>query len=74
MQSYPANLDPAGDNWLALKAGPSLGARRLMKVGPNALFTPIDRSGVWLKVRLRSGEIGWVHGAYVGCCRTAPVN
>jgi hypothetical protein len=44
-----------------------------MKLGPNALFTVIDRSGVWLKVRLRSGEIGWVHAAYVGCCRTAPV-
>jgi hypothetical protein len=76
IQSYahPANLDPGGDNWLALKAAPSLSAPRIMKMGPDTLFMVIGRSSVWLQVRLRSGEIGWVQSAYVGCCRTAPVH
>lgn len=72
--SYPSRLDPAGDNWLALRSLPSgRDGVRLMKLGPEALFSVLGRQGPWLNVRLRTGEIGWVHGDYVGCCRQAPL-
>jgi hypothetical protein len=67
-------LDPRGDNWLALRSRPSAReGERLRKLGPEALFTVEGSQGIWLKVRLRSGETGWVHGDYVGCCRRAPL-
>ncbi|WP_036270569.1 caspase family protein [Methylobacterium sp. WSM2598] len=72
--SHPIRLDPSGDNWLALRSRPSASEGvRLMKLGPDALFTVLGRQGAWLNVRLRGGETGWVHGDYVGCCRRAPV-
>lgn len=70
---YPVGLDPNGDNWVALRSQPS-GATgvRLMKLGPGALFTLIGRpEGSWVNVRLRTGETGWVHRDFVGCCRVA---
>lgn len=71
--SHPKNLDPRGDNWVALRSEPSLTQGfRLMKLGPDALFTVIGRQGVWVNVRLRTGEMGWVHSNFVGCCRAAP--
>ncbi len=74
MFSHPIRLDPFGDNWVALRSQPSgsFGVR-LMKLGPDALFTVIGRRGVWVNVRLRTGETGWVHGDFVGCCRKATV-
>ncbi|WP_043747738.1 caspase family protein [Methylobacterium nodulans] len=72
--SHPVRLDPGGDNWLALRSRPSASEGvRLMKLGPDSLFTVLGRQGVWLNVRLRTGETGWVHGDYVGCCRRAPL-
>ncbi|GJD54674.1 caspase family protein [Methylobacterium dankookense] len=71
--SYPIGLDPSGDNWVALRSLPSGSAgTRLAKLGPNALFTVVGRQGAWVAVRLPSGQGGWVHGDYVGCCRRAP--
>lgn len=70
---YPVGLDPNGDNWVALRSQPS-GATgvRLMKLGPGALFTLIGApQGAWVNVRLRTGETGWVHRDFVGCCRVA---
>ena len=67
--SYVTGLNPRGDNWLALKAGPSLGATRLDKMGPNTLLTVIGRQGSWLHVRLRDGREGWAAEQYVACCR-----
>lgn len=71
--SYPINLDPSGDNWLALRSEPA-GNRgvRLMKMGPETLFTVIGQSGNWAHVRLRSGQTGWAYRSYIGCCRTGP--
>jgi hypothetical protein len=71
--SYPINLDPNGDNWLALRSEPD-GHRgvRLMKIGPETLFTVIGQSGNWVHIRLRSGQIGWAYKSYIGCCRSGP--
>ncbi|WP_407524729.1 caspase family protein [Methylobacterium oryzisoli] len=72
--NHPIMLDSRGDNWLALRSRPSAReGERLRKLGPEALFTVEGSQGLWLKVRLRTGETGWVHGDYVGCCRRAPL-
>jgi hypothetical protein len=68
--SYPVNLDPNGDNWLALRTEP--GGVRIMKMGPDTLFTVVGEQGHWAHVRLRTGETGWAGKAYIGCCVTAP--
>lgn len=72
--SHPIRLDPNGDNWVALRSQPSgREGVRILKLGPDALFTVIGRQGVWVNVRLRTGVTGWVHGDFVGCCRKATV-
>lgn len=72
--SYPVGLNPAGDNWVALRSLPSgTDGVRLARLGPDTLFTEIARSGGWVQVRLPTGEVGWVSARYVGCCRTAAV-
>lgn len=73
--SHPVGLDPAGDNWVALRSLPSgRDGVRLAKLGPEALFTVTGRQGAWVNVRLRNGQGGWILGEYVGCCRKAPLD
>lgn len=70
--SYPVGLDPQGDNWVALRTLPSGSeGTRVARLGPDTLFTELSRQGTWVRVRMLSGETGWVHSRYVGCCRTA---
>jgi hypothetical protein len=68
--SYPVNLDPNGDNWLALRTEPR--GVRIMKMGPDTLFTVVGEQGDWAHIRLPTGETGWAGKAYIGCCVTAP--
>jgi gag-polyprotein putative aspartyl protease len=68
--SYPVNLNPNGDNFLALRTEP--GGVRIMKMGPDMLFTVVGEQGDWAHLRLRTGETGWAAKAYIGCCVTAP--
>jgi hypothetical protein len=69
--SYPVGLDPYGDNFLALRSLPSGTAGvRIARLGPDTLFTELDRQDGWVHVRLPSGQTGWVSARYVGCCRT----
>lgn len=68
--SFPINLIPSGDNWLALRSEP--GGRLLVKMGPETLFNVFGQDGDWAHVRLRNGETGWVHKNYIGCCKLAP--
>ena len=70
--SYPLNLNPNGDNWLALRTEPGLGGVLTMKMGPDTLFTVFGEQGNWAHVRLRTGETGWAGKAYIGCCKVAP--
>ena len=70
--SHPVGLDPQGDNWVALRTLPSgTEGTRVARLGPDTLFTELGRQGAWVRVRLLSGEVGWIFGRYVGCCRTA---
>ncbi len=72
MFSYPVGLNSSGDNFLALHSVPSASdGTRIAKLGPDTLFTELERSGGWVHVRLLSGDTGWVSANYVGCCRAA---
>ena len=72
MFSYPVGLNSNGDNFLALHSVPSASdGTRIAKLGPDTLFTELERSGGWVHVRLLSGDTGWVSANYVGCCRAA---
>lgn len=55
----PTGLDPKGDNFLAVKAGPSLGAKRIDKLGPDAVFYICDKAanGQWLGVVYDGGGV-----------------
>jgi hypothetical protein len=68
-RSFVRGLDPNGDNWLALKAGPALSTQRIAKLPPGELLIVLDVRGDWKKVTIENGQEGWVHGKYVGCCR-----
>jgi hypothetical protein len=70
--SFPVNLNPNGDNWLALRSEPDFRGYRIMKMGPETLFTVLEEQGDWAHIRLRTGETGWAAKAYVGCCKIAP--
>ncbi len=63
-------LDPAGNNWLALRYAPSFQAPwSQTRMGPGTSLSVFGRSGTWLHVRLRSGETGWANGQFVRCGR-----
>ena len=73
---YVTNLDPNGDNWLALRSQPSTrNGKRLAKLGPDTVLAPSgDRSGRWINVLVLTGpfrdQTGWVYDSFVACCRT----
>jgi Bacterial SH3 domain len=72
--NYVTGLDPAGDNWLALKAAPNLHSARLMKMPAGTPLKVLRREGAWFNVRLRDGSEGWAEAQYIGRCRNcAPV-
>ncbi|PTV95519.1 hypothetical protein C8J27_104155 [Rhodobacter aestuarii] len=74
-QYVVCNLNPNGDNWLALKAGPNINSKRLMKLGPGTFletWSP-DPVGAWREVTVMrdindwhgNGPHGWVHVNYI---------
>jgi hypothetical protein len=73
-QAYPINLDPHGDNWIALRSEPDGLGIRLDKLGPQTRFAVLERQGEWSRVQLPDGRAGWVSSHYIGCCRAAAAN
>jgi uncharacterized caspase-like protein len=67
--AYLVGLDPAGDNWLALRSEPAGRGYRILKMGPDTRLVVIGRQGAWSQVRLESGEVGWASSRYIACCR-----
>ena len=69
------NLDPNGDNWVALKAAPSLNSKRLMRLGPDTYLVTLDPypQGKWRQVIVQrdaqawdyNGPQGWVYTDYI---------
>ncbi|MHB0951237.1 MAG: SH3 domain-containing protein [Allorhizobium sp.] len=62
---YVGGLNPAGDNFLALRTGPGSGYRMIMPMGPGTYLTVIGRDGRWLNVELQDGTRGWAYDAYI---------
>jgi SH3-like domain-containing protein len=59
------------DGWLALRRDPSPEGpfSQQPKLKSGAVLSVIGRSQGYYKVRLRTGETGWVTSDHVGCCR-----
>lgn len=74
-QYVTCNLDPNGDNWLALKAAPDLGSQRLAKLGPGTFLITVEpwAQGKWREVIVQrdiqdwsyGGPHGWVYTDYI---------
>ena len=71
-QFYPTNLDPNGDNWVALRSAPNGAGVRLDKLGPVSQFAVTATQGDWSQVLLPDGRTGWVASHFIGCCRPNP--
>lgn len=70
------NLDPNGDNWLALKAAPNINSQRIAKLGPGTPLLTWDPEpvGKWRQVTVMNSRAqmydfsdlsGWVHTDYI---------
>lgn len=62
---YVGGLDPAGDNFLALRTGPGSGYPMILPMGPGTFVTVLRRNGKWLFVELEDGTRGWAYRSYV---------
>lgn len=62
---YVGGLNPAGDNFLALRTGPGSRFPMILPMGPGTELTVIGRDGRWLNVELPDGTRGWAYDAYI---------
>lgn len=62
---YVGGLNPAGDNFLALRTGPGSRFPMILPMGPGTFLTVIGRNGRWLNVELEDGTRGWAYDAYI---------
>ncbi|MBC7311071.1 MAG: SH3 domain-containing protein [Rhizobium sp.] len=62
---YVGGLNPAGDNFLALRTGPGSRFQMILPMGPGTELTVIGRDGRWLNVELPDGTRGWAYDAYI---------
>lgn len=62
---YVSGLNPAGDNYLALRSGPGTTYRMLRRMGPGTVVTVLERRGDWLRVELEDGTEGWAFRQYI---------
>ncbi|MBW8299888.1 MAG: hypothetical protein K0M60_09830 [Hydrogenophaga sp.] len=62
---YVGGLNPAGDNFLALRTGPGSGYAMILPMGPGTFVTVLRRNGKWLFVELEDGTRGWAYGSYI---------
>ncbi|ETX13536.1 hypothetical protein OCH239_09665 [Roseivivax halodurans JCM 10272] len=60
-------LDPDGDNFLAMRAGPGSDYRMLERLGPGTVVMDWERRGSWFRVSVGdvNGREGWVYSAYL---------
>lgn len=62
---YVGDLDPYGDNFLALRTGPGTDYRMIRRLGPDTIVTVLERDGRWRLIELDDGTQGWAYGAYI---------
>jgi uncharacterized protein YraI len=64
--SVVAGLDPAGDNFLAVRTGPGTGYPMLAKLGEGAVVRTCANAGPWVGVLYGPAPSkGWVHGRWL---------
>jgi hypothetical protein len=73
--AVPTGLNPRGDNFLAVRAGPNSSAQRLAKLRPGQQFYVCDERGAWLGIVYGGGDCGVGspirrRQAYSGPCRS----
>ncbi|MBV2183614.1 MAG: SH3 domain-containing protein, partial [Rhizobium sp.] len=62
---YVGGLNPAGDNFLALRTGPGSSYPMILTMGPGTSVRVLRRNGRWLFVELDDGTRGWAYGSYI---------
>lgn len=67
---YVTGLDPKGDNFLALRTGPTPADVRIATMGPDTLLKVHESRGPWRRVELIDGMSGWAHSNWIACCRS----
>jgi hypothetical protein len=70
---YVTGLDPKGDNFLALRTGPTPADVRIATMGPDTLLKVHESRGPWRRVELIDGMGGWAHSNWIACCRSVAV-
>lgn len=68
---YVCKLDPNGDNFLSLRAGPDSSSQEIKKLGPNSRLKILHANGLWLFAKTLDGTTGWVFSRWV--CPVTPV-
>lgn len=58
-------LDPNGDGFLALRAGPASGTALLHRMAEGTGLTVLGRDGPWFQVRTAAGQEGWAFSQWI---------
>ncbi len=71
---YVEGLDPGGDGFAPLRAGPRPGAPAVALL-PEGMPLALDRrEGGWARVVLPLGLAGWIEARLLGCCVDSPAH
>lgn len=62
------NLDPNGDNFLALKEAPKASSLTLLKMTDGTILFILEKQDPWYQVKMTNGKIGWAHSKWI--CQT----
>ena len=65
--STVSGLDPAGDNFLAVRSGPGTKHRKIDEIHAGDVVYTCDARGDWIGIRYpdENGRSGWVYGRYL---------
>ncbi len=63
--SLVQGLDPNGDNFLAVRAGPGSDHAMIDRLREGDVVEVIAFDGAWRGVRYGGGRLGWVHGDWL---------
>lgn len=58
-------LNPDGDNFVSLRAGPDRSHPEILRLGENTKLKKLEAQGAWYYVRMRNGTLGWVYSRWL---------
>jgi uncharacterized protein YecT (DUF1311 family) len=62
---HVCNLDPNGDNFLALKDAPLGTSPTLLKMSDGTALSVLEKRDSWYQVKMTNGKIGWAHSKWL---------